>query len=120
MYSANAGLGKTFWIEADAKKKNKVCKFFPIAGNLSIDNLCKRIVELDLQSTDALVVQIHNIKDLKILNEFLMQIAFFKCLKHEGFLYLSEKLSIYIEVQNVLGQKHIQDIQVLNLVASSK
>lgn len=120
VHSVNAGLGKTFWITANAKSKGKDCRYFPVAGNLNMDRLYKRILELKLKDTDALVIQIHNIKDIKILNEFLMQITFFKCLKHEGFFYLPEKLSIYIEIQNVLGQKHLQDIQVLSLVSAGR
>lgn len=88
VHSTSAGLGKTFWIAANAKSKGKDCKYFPVAGNLNMDRLYKRILELDLKDTDALVIQIHNIKDIKILNEFLLQITFFKCLKHEGFFYL--------------------------------
>lgn len=118
--SSAAGLGKTFWIEQDIKRLGKKPCYFPVAGNLSFERLHQRIRDLGLTGDNALIIQIHNIKDKKTLDEFLFQVVFFKCIKHEGFLYLPEQLSIYIELQNVLNQKHLDELQVLAILAQGK
>jgi hypothetical protein len=84
-----------------------VPKYFPVAGNLDFGRLLQRIRDLKLTEDSALIIQIHNIKDKKVLDEFLFQVVLFKCLKHEGFLYLPDKIAVYIELQNVLDQKHL-------------
>lgn len=106
--SPAAGLGKTFWIEQEIQKAGKVPCYFPVAGNLNMGRLHERLCNLTLSSNKALIIKIDNIKNKKILDEFLFQVVFFKCLKHEGFLYLPEDLTIYIELQNVLNQNHLE------------
>jgi hypothetical protein len=46
VYSASAGLGKTFWIEQDARRQKKVPIYFPVAGNLDFSRLIRRIRDL--------------------------------------------------------------------------
>ncbi len=41
-----------------------------------------------LKERDGLIINIHNVKDKKNLDQFLFQIVFFKCLYYEGFYYL--------------------------------
>ena len=84
---------------------------------MSLSRLHQRIRDLKLTENSALVIQIHNIKDKKTLDEFLFQVVFFKCIKYDGFLYLPPNLSIYIELQNVLDQKHLEQLQVLAILS---
>lgn len=111
-----AGLGKTFWIEERIREEGRTPKYFPLAGNLDFAKIYKRIENLKLDDKSALIIQIHNIKDKKILDEFLFQVIFFKCLKHDGFLYLPEDMPIYVELQNILNQKPIEELQVLRML----
>ena len=66
--SPAAGLGKTFWIEQDIKRQGKQPVYFPVAGNLNLGRLTQRIRDLNLTDNSALIIQIHNIKDKKMLD----------------------------------------------------
>jgi hypothetical protein len=73
---------------------------------------------MNLTDENALIIQIHNVKDRKILDEFLLQIIVFRCIKHDGFLYLPNNIPIYVELQNMLdSKKHFENLQVLAILS---
>jgi hypothetical protein len=106
-----SGMGKSFYIRKEAAKAGCRLVTIMIGGDPSKDALEKRleIIEKELRSEGGNRLALHlkldlmdnMIESVNLLDHLLFKISYLRCVDyHDGYLYLKDLSSIYIEVQN--------------------
>lgn len=68
----------------------------------------KALMTQKKQDRQSIVIQLHGVKNKHVLDELLLQLLFFRAVYHEGFHYLSQNLTLYVEIQNITGEMQLR------------
>jgi hypothetical protein len=76
--SKSAGLGKTHYIRSFAMETKKRIVYFPIAGTIDLNDIGKRLQEIDFSKDSILAIQVSFVDKMDLLNEILVNLALFR------------------------------------------
>lgn len=78
--SGRAGYGKTFYIQQQCGHQRLV--YLPLCGTVSPSSLLSRLKHADLADRQFLLIQLHNVKNKRVLDELLFQLVSFRSIAH--------------------------------------
>ena len=112
--SVEAGFGKSAKVENQAKNENKRFYSFPIAGELSISSICKRLCRIDFIGPSILLFQINCNNNQSLVNEILMNLSLFKTIISDNKIFIiPQNVELYVEVANSYDNSLYKELKYL-------